>query len=492
MPSMSQRIKDIIGDSFGAAIVEQTLEKAIRDAKESAAEPTTTFYDPMSLFMGRDWLTKGNGSISPTDLRAMSTNPIIGSIVQTRINQIASFCNPRMTAYDVGYEIKTDDPEAQKDSARIQALKAWVYSTGITGYGEASLEVFARKFMRDSLVLDQACAEVVNRRNTQPAYVVAVDSATIKKLRASLDYATPPNSTEPLYAQVIGDVITTQYSYNQMMFGVRNPQTDIELAGYGMSELELLIRTVTAILNTEKFNNSHLMQGGTAKGILVVKGDLDPDQFNIFKRDFREAVRNAAQYWRPPVLQVSKDANIDWHQLDRSNRDMEYSQLFDFLVKQACGVYQIDPAEINWQIGATGAKVNYESSQNVRFKASHQKGLAPLLGFLANQINHCLLQRIDPRYKLEFTGLDQDRAADAMVREREVKTTTTVNEQRAELGKPPIPGGDIILDMNYMRARFGTKNDANIDLGSPGADPSLNDGDPKDRDVDINYELDQD
>ena len=34
--------------------------------------------------------------------------------------------------------------------------------------------------------------------------------------------------------------------------------------------------------------------------------------------------------------EFEKDADVQWLRLDSPNRDMEYSQLFDFLVKQAC------------------------------------------------------------------------------------------------------------------------------------------------------------
>ena len=134
----------------------------------------------------------------------------------------------------------------------------------------------------------------------------------------------------------------------------------------------------------------------------MVRGDADKKQFESFKRDFREATRNASAYWRPPVLQVSKDAEIDWVALDRSQKDMEYSQLFDFLVKQACGVYQIDPSEVNWSISGSGVTTNFESASNKKQLLSQQRGLHPLLVHFANQLNINVIDRIDPRFRLEL------------------------------------------------------------------------------------------
>jgi len=458
MPSMSQRVRHIIGDSFGAAIVEQTIEKALRDAKERAASPESTFYDPLSLFVGRAWLNKTSTALSFHELRAMSSNPIIGSIVQTRLSQIASFMVPQESTYDFGYKIVSQDPEAEENLEETRNLSQFIYRAGIPGYGEPLLDTLSRKYMRDSLTMDQACAEIVYRRNDEPAYLVGLDGATIRRTKASLEHAIPPQEDEVHYVQILQERIVTEYLDKQMMFGVRNPQTDIRLSGYGMSELEMLVRTVTTILNTEKFNAGQLTAGGTQKGVLVIKGQTDNIQVDSFKRDFREAIRNASSYWRPPVLQIGKDADVDWLTLDRSNKDMEYAQLFDFLVKQACGVYQIDPTEINWQIGASGTRTTFESSQMPKVKSSKEKGLKPLLTFFANQLNLCVIDRIDPRYRIEFVGMNQDRKTDAEIREREVRNFKTINEQRAELGLAPVENGDIILNENWMRQAEGLGN----------------------------------
>jgi hypothetical protein len=491
MQTIGQRVRTIIGDSFGADIVEERIEKAIQNIRDRAGEPQTMFYDPLTMFMGPEWMQRPQSALTTNDLRAMAKNPIIGSIIQTRLNQIAAFCTPRAQRYTLGFEITSDDNAAKKDNAKSLALRDWVYTMGTVGYGEATLESFARKFMRDSLELDQANAEIIARRNGQPSYVVAVDAGTVRRLKASLSFATDPDSDEPWYAQVVHERIVAEYSRKELIFGIRNPQTDIKMMGYGYSELELLVRTITTMLNADKFNASQLTQGGTAKGVMVVKGDVEDTQFQVFKRDFRQAIRNAAHVWNPPVLKISKDAQVDWKELDRSNRDMEYSQMFDFLVKQSCGVYQIDPTEINWQIGATGASVNFDSSGPEKQAVSKQRGLRPLLTFLANNINSNLIQRIDPRYRLEFLGLDEDRKVDSEITSAEVKTFRTVNDIRAQHNEPPLKGGDIILDPLYTARldKIEAAEAADAQDQDPEAEVDATD-DPDNRDVDITQELD--
>jgi len=449
-PTLSQRVRHIIGDQFGAQIVEANLEKAIQAARESASAPQAVFHDPMSMFMGFDFLGRsqghqGNLRIGFNELRRMAKNPIIGSIIQTRINQMAAFMKPQQDPYSVGFRVRKFDRNEVGDETFIKEMTMWLYTVGIPDFGEDLLETFTRKVMRDSLILDQAVAELVFTRDDKPAYLVAVDAATIRRLKASLEYFVP-NQDTPFYAQVLQDRVVAEFTKKQMMYGVRNSTTSMFNAGYGLPELEILIRTVTTILNGERFNAGQLTQGGTSKGVLVVKGEANKDQMDSFRRDFREAIRNAATYWRPPVLHIGKDGDIDWVQLDRSNRDMEYAQLMDFLVKEATSVYQMDPSEINWKIASTGTRTSFESGVEQKQTLSQRRGLEPLLTFLSNQLNTNVICRFDPTYIVEFVGMERSRKEDSEIRERETKTFRTVNEVRLELGLDEVVGGDTILN----------------------------------------------
>jgi len=449
-----KRLRDIIGDQFGAAIVEENLEKALSEMKSgTATAPQSVFYDSVSMFMGSEWMPRRSEGLTMTDLRGMAKNPIVGSIIATRKNQVAAFCYPQRDEYSYGYVINNKNATDDKDIKQKEYLSDWIATCGLTGFGESMLETWVRKFVEDSLILDQATTEVINLRNKEPGYLVSVDAATVRRLEASLNYANGPE--DPLYVQIMNERIVAQYTANQMIFGIRNPKTDVSYCGYGMSELEVLIRTVSTIVNTERYNSGQLTQGGIQKGILVVKGDADKSQVETFKRDFRETIRNAASYWRPPVLHVNKDSEVDWVTLDRSQKDMEYSLLFEFLVKQACGIYQIDPTEINWSTAASGVTAQYNGNNDDKVRNSQYRGLNPLLVFVSNQINTNLLNRLDPRFQLDFNGLDRDRKTDMQMIKDQTSTYKTVNEVRIDHGMKPLTGGDVILSDVFIKSVQG-------------------------------------
>ena len=468
--TLNQKLRRFVGDGlFGANLVEEQFEKAVRDSRVQAQDPKTFFFDPMTQFFGQPWLPKRGGVLTFNDLRAMSGNPIVGAILQTRLNQMSLFTVPQRDPFTPGFKIVSDDPEAMNDTRRIQQLTDFMFHAGVRGFGEVSLEMFVRKFMRDSLILDQACAEVVPRLNTRPAYFIPVDGATMRLLKDKPLEQTP--SKRPRYMQVINDQPQATFNEDEMIFAIRNPSTDIRKNGYGMSELEILVRTITAILNTERFNSSLVAQGGTNKGIFVIEGDAPNEQVQSFKRDFREAVRNAAQYWRPPVLQVADKTKVEWVTIDRSNRDIEYAQLFDFLVKQTSAVYNIHPEELGWSVKATGARATFSSSDLSKLNHSLEKGLRPLLKFLATILTECIIQRFDPRFRIEFVGLNADRERDIKNKVNEVSHWKTVNEMRQEMGLPTRPGWDIVLNQNlifWLARQTQESAETEIDIGIAG------------------------
>lgn len=478
-PTWGQRLRGIVGSVLGADIIEENLERAVRDAQvtaEKAASPQSFFHDPYSMFFGREWLVRGNVALTPMDLRMMARSPIVGSIIQTRLNQISAFCQPSTNSYDYGFKVVPVHPEEKdkKDLKKNQdLLTEFLRTAGTLNYGEGSLEQFCRKVMRDSLTLDIMAAEIVPRKDGLPAYFVGVDAGTIVKLPESLKYDNS-NPKEFVYAQLLDEVIRVRYTREQMMFGVRNPQTDIRANGYGMSELEMLINIVTIMGNAEKYNSTLLSQGGTQKGVMVVKGEVDKKEVDSFRRDFREAVQNAAQYWKAPVLSVGKEVEVNWLTIDRANKDMEYAQLFEFIVKVATAVYQIAPEEVNWKVGISGQRVAFNSGAKDTLDYSKDKGLRPLVSFFGDQLTMNLITKFDPRLKVAFEGIGAAAVDNTEMRVKEVTNFKTINQIREEMGMEPIVGGDIILNPTYIQALAGA-GAAAAPAGGNGADTQVDD-----------------
>lgn len=121
-----------------------------------------------------------------------------------------------------------------------------------------------------------------------------------------------------------------------------------------------------------------------------------------------------------------------------------------------CAIYQVDPAEINFDITKTNSSTLNESSSEHRIKSSKNKGLRPLLMYLQNIINHQLIPRWDKKladtYIFEFAGLDAETKMQEIDRlTKESQVYKTINEIRTEQGMSHLEDGDIILAATFTQ-----------------------------------------
>jgi hypothetical protein len=329
------------------------------------------------------------------------------------------------------------------------------------------------------------CFEIVPDRKGQPYEFLAIDASTIRLAANNLDmsfstanrlnnnlytgispaanqaspYKTlqvrnPETQDVPSYVQIINGQIRNTYTYNELAWGVRNPRSDIYIQGYGYGELEQLVTTITAHLYAEEYNRRFFMQGSAPKGILNFKGDnLTPDQLEAFRRQWRANLEGTENSWRTPILQTEQ--GVDWINLHPSNQEMEYGQWMEYLLKLTCAVFLIDPAELNFDMhGGVQQTPLFESSQEWKLKASRDRGLKPMLRFIAKLINNHVVSKIDDHFMFDFMGLDELTEQEKHeLRKEQVSTYMTLNEIRRAEDLPDVPDGDIILNPTYTTAQ---------------------------------------
>jgi len=127
--------------------------------------------------------------------------------------------------------------------------------------------------------------------------------------------------------------------------------------------------------------------------------------------------------------------------------------------KLICAVFGIDPVEINFIFGgggsAGGGSAMFDRRPNAaEVTESKDKGLRPLLTHMEDHLNQHIVWDMNPDFEFSWTGFDA--AAEAVEREArmtEVTRVKTVNQIRAEMDEPPLPGklGDLILDPTFFQ-----------------------------------------
>jgi hypothetical protein len=420
---------------------------------------------------------------------------IVSSIINLRTMQIAAFGAPYRVGRGLGYVIRHKDAgklTSKGEMKMIKDIEQFIYNCGAKDpnpYNESpardDFETFLKKLVRDSLMYDQACFEVVPDRRGLPYEFAAVDSSTIRLAKhenmfgPGADYHNrPPAANNPIiqnnqrfhpyntlqmyadnknmrpaYVQVVNGQIENVYTQDEMAFGVRNPRSDIYIQGYGYGEIEQLITIITSHLYAEEYNRRFFMQGSAPKGILNLRGDtMDTNMLEGFKREWRANLEGVENAWRTPIFQ--SEQGIDWIPLAQSNRDMEYGQWVEYLVKITCGVFLVDPAELNFDIsGGVSQTPLFESSAEWKLKASRDKGLKPLLRFVAKLINDNIVAKIDDHFVFDFVGLDElSEQEKHELRKEQVSTYMTMNEVRREMDLPDVENGDVISNPAFIQA----------------------------------------
>lgn len=78
--------------------------------------------------------------------------------------------------------------------------------------------------------------------------------------------------------------------------------------------------------------------------MLRVKGAVNETALQQFKQQWQSMITGVMQSWKTPVV----NQDVEWIDLQKNNRDMEYSSWMEYLIKIACAIFNIDPIEIGW------------------------------------------------------------------------------------------------------------------------------------------------
>lgn len=455
------------------------LLKKMEDDKKSLSDPKSYFIDPLQFNTNVGYKDKAF-SLSYQTLKRMARTPIINSIIKTRKNQIADFAEPQENKYSTGFVIRKkpimgEEQKMSKEDRKIaDAIERFLLKGGASsGWNRDDFDTFIRKIVDDSLTYDQMTFECVRDKRGKLDQFLAVDASTFRIAESYYQEENDPrygmngyrgvdwsknndirgveiDGYLPAYVQIYqGNKVEEFYPW-ELCFGVRNPSTSITANGYGVSELEDLINVVTSMLWGDEYNRRFFSQGSAPKGLLRIKGMHNESALQQFKQQWQSMISGVMQSWKTPVV----EADVDWIDLQKNNRDMEYTAWMEYLIKIACAIYSIDPTEIGWDISRSSGGGLFEGSQAERLAHSKDKGLYPLLKFLQRKINKYIVEQIHPDFEFCFMGLN------GMTIEQELKMAIdksnsfmTVNEIREQYDLKPIEGGDQPNNSTFLQAK---------------------------------------
>lgn len=461
---IDSEVREVI-EFINEDLQDQTFRKAIADNvvpfppnRRGKPGMQSVDVDEYQILVNGDFIERP-GALNFDSMRAMvEQTPVLSSIVMTRIRQVARFCRVQESGSGPGFCIRHVDRDHELQASEHESIQlmqrffdncGWEFNPRRRrALRRDSFTQFMGKLVRDTLILDAASIETEMKRDRSLGIdgLYAVDGGTIR-LCTEEGY----NGADEIFAlQVVQGRVRTAYTFDDLIYEPRNPRSDILSAGYGLSEVEMLVKTVTGYLNALTYNQKFFDSNSIPKGILHLTGNYDTKDLAAFKRYWNSMVKGVNNAWSLPVL-VSKDqeSRAGFERFGVEANEMLFARWMTFLTAVCCAIYGMDPAEINSDAFSAGTSPLSGSDTAERLAASKDKGLRPLLSYFENLFTDYVVRDFSDKYVFRWTGLDEE---DEDKRHELRKMVLTVNEARAQEGYDPLDGpiGDAPLNPSLV------------------------------------------
>ena len=452
---MSDEINDVY---FANQIMKQ------RFVNQNSEQPKSMLIDPYN-FSGAGFREK-RSNVSYDIMKNMSRVPIVKSVIETRKEQVCQYSSPQEDKYSKGWVIEKkrilgqrEQVKSKEELEEVEELTKFLLDCGDDDnhWSSMNFESFLRSIVQDSLTYDQYNFELVRNDFNVLRSFYPVDASTVRLIDTSNQNEEIINGYYPNIAQIYQSSILNTFYPWEMCFGVRNPDTSIYQAGYGRSELEDLMGTVTDLLNTQAFNSNYFKIGSNPKGILKVTGNVNMSRIDEFRNHWQSQISGVTNAHKMPVIEADK---LDFINTQLSNKDMEYARYQEFLIKVVCACYKIDPSEIGFpmQGESGGGKSIFEGSNETRLEHSKNKGLIPIMKNIEKEITKYIVEPKNDKYCFKFKGYGDETAENDLNYDiKQVQYFKTINQILKERGEEEIENGDIILNpayINYMNSKM--------------------------------------
>jgi len=293
-----------------------------------------------------------------------------------------------------------------------------------------------KKFILDILVLDIGAIEKVYDSSGNLSELYVLDSSTLK---VEVD----EHGAVQKYTQVLdlGDQKdNVEFSKEELLYIVWHPTT---FTLYGMPILETLQNLVSGFLYSESYNIKYFENNATPRGILdlgVYIGEEEMDRFREYWRQENLQQPHRVMVLGGPISGTPERPNqVRWIPLAISPKDMEMMQYLTWITKMLLIAFGLTEQDIGMQASAAPATTHYLSS--LAFK---NRAILPLLTIISDFFTEHILNKELKHNDLQFEFVEevtvQEKIQQAQYNQMRIMSQeASVDEVRAEQGKPPAP-----------------------------------------------------
>lgn len=291
---------------------------------------------------------------------------------------------------------------------------------------------FIEPVVEDVLVLDAGSIEKVRNLRGQIANLYYVDGGEVKVAKYW-----DGEEDENRYFWYPDGQVRARWKNADFTYIMARPAT---YRVVGLSTMEVLKSTIDRELGADAYN-SRQVTSAAPDGLLDLGEGVRPDQVDKFRSYWLAEIAG-----RGAMAIVGGSRNAKFHQFRMSNRDMQFSEWQNYLLRKTALVFQLTPQDLNavTDVNRASAGVFQENTED--------RGLRPLLGLHADYLTREIVW--DEGFggkannlRFAFTRLNQRESLDAAKVEA-IQTgnmpTRAVNELRKKAGEEPW---DAIFDL---------------------------------------------
>ena len=435
------------------------LQKALTFAHPEAAAAKARTEAMWSILGGGGMFIQKPG-LTFDGLRAMRQRvEVAGSIHMTRVRQVKRFAQPSEKDDKPGFRIRHADKNhvaSEDEAAYINWLTEFLTHGGRDfrpwmrrRMGRRTLQSFLGELTDEALTHDNVAVETVPLNG-----IDGLDSYYLRD--GGTFYLAAPNPNGIYAYQSLIGLPEMEFTHEQLALFQRHQSPYVEARGYGKSELESAIQSMSMLLTAMDYTEQGMNNNAIPRGILTVYGQFDRRTQEQFQSAWQAKIRGVNNRFGMPVLfSRNGQAAANFTSTGQDFDEMAFVKWISLQVSVMSGIYGVDPKEIHFDGFSSGTSSPLGGDDTAEKLASaRDTGLDPFLSDAEGFFSDELISRFDPKYRFVFTGLESMEAVAKRKREEQV---STINELRATLGMDPHPlawFGELPADPGLLSAEF--------------------------------------
>jgi len=273
-------------------------------------------------------------------LKFLSTEPITSLLISNRKYNIKA----------LQWQFRTKDKKNpnSNDEKRIEELTAFFKRPD----KDTRWDNWLSRIMEDILVYDASYLykekTIANKLNR----LRVVSGSTIKIL--GTDLFTIPEAPDPAYQQVIQGQVQSQYTRDEMIYIVSNPQPD---SMYGKSPVEIASFNINLLIRQEMHAINIYTNGNIPGGFLFTNQGTNPVQLARFLEAYNKT--NKGDFQRIGQLIPLPDFFKSFQQISPATFDLNQMET---LIKQLCAVFYVSPTALVNTNRAVAEQIHLEAT----------------------------------------------------------------------------------------------------------------------------------